>query len=63
MICVLKKEGAGGCEMRACGWCKVGTCGGVHVLCVFFFLFWWVLEIGGGRVGGGVGFGFGVVAT
>jgi len=25
---------------------------GVHVLCVLFFLFWWVLEIGGGRVGG-----------
>ncbi len=31
---------------------QVGTCGGVHVLCVFFFFFWWVLEIGGGRVGG-----------
>lgn len=36
---------------------------GVHVPCVFFPFFWWVLEVGGGRVGGGVGFGFGVVAT
>ena len=60
MICVLKKEGAGGgvrCA-RAGGHVRGGSC----ALC-FFFLFWWVLEVGGGRVGGGVGFGFGVVAT